>query len=69
MCVERKDGMRGTKAKKLRKLVYGGKPTNAAGRKYFVAKYEDTYGTQIFTDKARMLYQKAKEVFKEDVNE
>jgi len=47
--------MRGKRAKAIRRLVYGDRPTNRAGRIYHVAG-----SGQIFTDRLRMVYQKIK---------
>jgi len=52
--------MNGKKAKRIRKLVFGDKPTNMAGRRHYM-----TPNGQIIASKTRMLYQKAKKVFKE----
>ena len=47
--------MRGSKAKKLRRLVYGDKPSNAKGRRYF----RNMTG-RIVCDVDRRTYQHAK---------
>ena len=48
--------MRGTKAKRLRREVYGDLSTKSIDRKYYISK-----SGQVRADRLRNVYQKAKE--------
>jgi len=52
--------MRGKKVKAIRKAIYGGSPTNAAGRKYYIIRATK----QIVADVKRSEYQLGKKRFR-----